>query len=106
MRRYALPAAAYALVVAGAMSVASCGQSSYSELVKGAVASRGADAADETLENLEWGLCSAISVGAIKRRYVGTRKWSAYGVICEWPDDLIAAGMRPRSLVPGGGNGS
>lgn len=95
-----LPPFSFAMVILGAMAVASCEQTPYSDLVKTAVSKRGASAADSTLENLEWGLCSAATIGSIKRRYVGTRKWAAYGVICEWPERYIEQGLKPTRLLP------
>lgn len=90
----------YAAVIAGSMAVAGCDQTKYSDIITGQISSRAAKAEDQTVRNLEWGLCNAISVGAVRRNYVEGRKWSAYAVICGWPDGFVGANA-PRNLVPG-----
>lgn len=85
----ALPVAAYLMVAAGASLVASCGQTSYGDTLRVIVQERGSKAADTTLENLEWGLCNAMTFGAIRRKYIGTPKWHAFLTICEIPESQI-----------------
>lgn len=94
----AFGAIAYAAVIAGAMAVASCGQTGYGDAARGIIRDKGAEVADEGLVNLEWALCNAQTIGAIRRRYVGTRKWAAYVIICEWPAEYLVE--PPRRLIP------
>lgn len=85
VRRWLLPTGSYAAVILGSMLVASCGQTSYGDDFRSVVRDRGAKAADTTLQNLEWGLCNAITIGSIRRKYIGTDKWPAYRKICDIP---------------------
>lgn len=49
--------------------------------IRSAISKGGADAADQTLTDVEWYMCYAASIGSIKRRY-GRGKASAYNELC------------------------
>ena len=57
------------LIIAAALMLGACGFTPEGEAIRLAVKNYGAQAADAELQNLEWALCSGISVGAFKRRY-------------------------------------
>lgn len=60
-----------------------CGLTPEGDAVRAAVRDYGAKAADAELENLEWGLCNAVSVGAVARRYpIGSKKAAARSALC------------------------
>ena len=50
-----------------------CGFTPQGDLVRSAVAQRGADAYDEGLANAEWFMCTAASIGSIRRNYCRTQ---------------------------------
>ena len=56
--------------------------------LKSAVGSYGSEAADETLGTAVWTICSAVSVGAIERRFQTDEQRQAREVICEIPKGL------------------
>lgn len=47
-----------------------------------AVASRGADAADQTLDTAVWTLCNGTPVGAINRRFKSEEEREAWRKLC------------------------
>jgi hypothetical protein len=51
-------------------------------VVRGEVAERSAEAADQTLESAEWGMCEGASIGAVKRKYNTPAKFKAYMLAC------------------------
>ncbi|NIA67593.1 hypothetical protein HBA54_03220 [Pelagibius litoralis] len=57
------------LAIAGLFLVSGCGFTEFGDTVRETVKVRGADAADTTIDNLEWGLCNAASIGSINRTY-------------------------------------
>jgi hypothetical protein len=97
-----LPILSYSCVIAGAMVVASCDQTSWSDPIRETVKERGADAADASLENMEYTFCHAPTIGSIKRNYFGTPKCVGYGILCGWPQGITANCVdQPRNLIPG-----
>ncbi len=61
-----------------------CGISVYSDAIRSGASEKGKEAAATALENAEWWLCRAASVGAIKDRYgTTTDKSVAYHIICQ-----------------------
>lgn len=63
--------------------LAGCGFTPEGDAVRAAVRDYGARAADAELENLEWGLCNAVSVGAVNRRYpAGSKKAAGREALC------------------------
>lgn len=58
------------------------GCTSQGGLVADLVKQRGAEAFDTGLENAEWYICEAASIGSIKRRYAGAMA-SAYNGLCD-----------------------
>ena len=61
-----------------------CGFTPEGQAVRLAVKEYGAMAADAELENLEWGVCRAVSVGAVERRYPkGSKKRQGWDAFCE-----------------------
>lgn len=78
MNKYIAP-----LVLIGALLLSGCGLTREGDAVRAAVRDYGAKAADAELENLEWGICNAASVGAVKRRYpAGSKKASGRDALC------------------------
>ena len=61
--------------------VAGCGQTSFGDQVRNTLRQRGALAMDRGLANSEWLMCEAASIGAVKRRYGGS-KAQAYRDLC------------------------
>lgn len=49
---------------------------------RAAIGSYGAEAAEATLHDAEWMLCSAVPVGAVKKRYNTARKMTVYAELC------------------------
>ncbi len=64
--RYALK---FVIAAAAALILCACGFTPEGEALRRAVAETGAMAADNTLENVEWYMCEAATLGSIKRRY-------------------------------------
>ena len=63
--------------------VASCGLSPQGEAVRMAISEYSAKIADAELENLEWGICRGISVGAWARRYgSNSKKAEGWRALC------------------------
>ena len=56
---------------------------SYSSMIRGEVASRGAAAEDQLLESAEWARCNGVSVGSVRREYDTQEKLDAYLKSCE-----------------------
>lgn len=55
------------------------------------VKTKGAQAYDAGLDNAEWFICHAASVGSIRRRYGGsTQTAAAYNALCAPSVDLFA----------------
>ena len=66
-----------------ALLLSGCGLTQEGDAMRSAVRDYGARAADAELENLEWGICNAASVGAIKRRYpAGSKKAAGRDALC------------------------
>ena len=63
--------------------LAGCGLTSEGDAVRAAIRDHGARAADAELDNIVWGLCNAVTVGAFTRRY-GTqpKKAEAWRTLC------------------------
>ena len=61
--------------------VAGCGQTSLGDQVRDTLRQQGALAMDRGLANSEWFVCEAASIGAVKRRYGGS-KAQAYKDLC------------------------
>lgn len=57
------------LCLALAVLLAGCGQTTTGNAIRSEIRDRGALAADAALENAEWSLCNASTVGAVNRRY-------------------------------------
>ncbi|MDA1311194.1 MAG: hypothetical protein O2985_16515 [Proteobacteria bacterium] len=75
------------LRIAGALALvlilSACGQTPFGDMARGQIATRGATAYDTGLENAEWFLCQAASVGSVKRRYgVSDQTATAYNKLC------------------------
>jgi len=57
-----------------------CGSS---DVYRGAVATHGAEAADDVLETSVWGVCMAATIGAVRRAYGDSRQEAeAYADFC------------------------
>jgi len=66
--------------------LAGCGLTPQGDAVRSGIATRGAEVADTALENAEWVVCYAASIGSIKRRYgVTAERAEAYANFCPAP---------------------
>ena len=71
------------IVFVVALLLSGCGLTPEGDAVRAAVREYGARAADVELENLVWGLCNAVSVGAVNRRYpAGSKKAAGREALC------------------------
>ena len=62
------------------MLLSGCGTS---DVYRGAVATHGAEAADDVLETSVWGVCMAATIGAVRRAYGDSRQEAqAYAEFC------------------------
>lgn len=79
-----------AALLAVAAALASCGFTPQGDFVRDVVKTRGAEAYDAGLENAEWFLCQAASVGSIRRRFGrDPQTVSAYNAICAPAVDIF-----------------
>ena len=63
------------------------------DATRSTIATRGAQAADQTLESAEWVMCHAASIGSVKRRYGKTEETArAYRELCEGTGDPDVVG--------------
>lgn len=67
-------------IISVALALSACGITPQGDLVRDAVRERGAEAYDEGLANSLWFVCSAASVGSIRRTF-GSRM-DAYNSLC------------------------
>jgi hypothetical protein len=63
--------------------VTSC---TYSDMIRGEVAERGAEAEDQVLESAEWVRCNKASIGAVRREYDTPEKFAEYLASCPQPE--------------------
>ena len=70
-------------IVIAPLFLAGCGLTAETQAVRLAISEYGAKIADAELENLTWGLCNTVTVGAFTRRY-GTqpKKAEAWRTLC------------------------
>ena len=65
------------------VALGGCGVTTTGQQVREGVATYGAQAMDEGLVNAEWFICSAASIGSVKRRYGKTKESAdAYNTLC------------------------
>lgn len=67
------------LIAVAGVSLTSCAQS---DIIRGEIAARSANAADDTLESAEWAYCEAPTIGALKRKFNTKEKMDAYLESC------------------------
>lgn len=78
------------LIVGCLVSLTACGQTTQGSLIRDAVKARGAEVYDEGLENAEFFICRAASVGAVMRRYgFSAEKAAAWRVLCTTDPDGV-----------------
>ena len=66
-----------------------CGLTPVGDGLRAAVKDAGAQAYDQGLENAEWFLCQAASIGSLRRRYGRAAETAAaYNALCEGPGDV------------------
>lgn len=71
------------LSLVAVLVISGCGLTREGDAVRAAVRDYGAKAADAELENLEWGICNAASIGAVNRRYPsGSKKAAGRAALC------------------------
>ena len=72
-----------AILACLSLALGGCGFTSGGEKVRQGVSTYGAQAMDEGLVNAEWFICSAASIGSVKRRYGKTKETAdAYNTLC------------------------
>lgn len=65
-------------------ALGACGFTAEGDILRTTIRDAGAKAADAELINVEWALCNAVSVGAIKRRYGNnSEKLKAWKKFCD-----------------------
>ena len=69
--------------VAGAFRLAACGLTPQGDMIRAAVKTGGAQVMDEGLNNAEWYICQAASIGAVRRRYGKPGLSDAYRTLCD-----------------------
>ena len=80
---------------------AACGFTPQGDAIRSTVKEGGAQVMDESLINTEWWLCQGASIGAIKRRYGGS-KAASYNDLCETDGSgIITAPTAPAEAAPG-----
>lgn len=78
------------LVVGLGLTLAACGFTPQGDLARDIVREKGAQAYDEGLENAEWFICNAASVGSIRRKYgKDSATAAAYKQLCSPAVDVI-----------------
>ena len=69
--------------VAGALLLAGCGFTPQGDMIRAAVKAGGAQVMDEGLNNAEWYICQAASIGAVRRHYGKPGLAEAYRTLCD-----------------------
>lgn len=65
------------------LALTGCGLTPQGEAVRNTLAGQGAVVADAALENAEWAICNAASIGSVMRRYGQDPALSeAYSTLC------------------------
>ncbi len=77
MNRYRL------IVIAAALFLGACGFTPQGDTLRAAVKAGGAQVMDEGLNNAEWYICQAASIGAVRRRYGKPGLSDAYRTLCD-----------------------
>lgn len=78
------------IAAVAALALSSCGFTPQGDLIRDAVKAKGAQAYDEGLENAEWFICYAASVGAVRRKYGRDAQTAqAYNAICAPAVDIL-----------------
>lgn len=70
------------IIVAAALFLGGCGLTAQGDFVREAVKAGEVKVYDAGLENAEWYICEAASVGSVKRRYAGGKS-GAYNELCD-----------------------
>ena len=71
------------LIFLGFLLLSACSLTNYDDLAEQYIKSEGKQTAAQALENAEWYICRASPIGSIKDRYLGTKKWQGYLLLCE-----------------------
>ena len=91
------------IILLACLSVAlgACGFTGQGDLARQAISEGGAQAMDEGLRNAEWFMCSAASIGSVKRRYGKTQDTAdAYNTLCGLEgDSRIVVGNQPENVL-------
>lgn len=75
------------------LGLSACGFTPQGEAFRQEVSQRGAQAFDQGLENAEWFICQAASVGSIKRRYGRDQEAAdAWQKLCEGEEGVDVIG--------------
>lgn len=88
------------LAIAGIV-LTGCGITSYGDEAREFVSENGARVADNTLENVEWYLCNAATIGSVRRKYGSDPQLAdAYRALCLRPGDQDVIGEQAASGSP------
>ena len=71
------------IVIAAALFLGACGFTPQGDAFKGAIKAAGANVMDEGLNNAEWYICQAASIGSVRRRYGKPGLSDAYRTLCD-----------------------
>lgn len=83
LKIFAVTTGPICVVVIAMLLLGGCGFTREGDAFRAAVRDFGAQGADAELENLEWGICNAASIGAVKRRYpAGSKKAAGREALC------------------------
>lgn len=71
------------LILAVSLTLTACGFTPQGDFARGVAREKGAQAYDEGIQNAEWFLCHAASVGSIRRHYGSDKaRADAYNTLC------------------------
>lgn len=71
------------------LALTGCGFTASGDVIRATISKKGAEVMDQNLANAEWFMCSAVSVGAVRRRYGGSSEVSsAYETLCRHGNPL------------------
>jgi hypothetical protein len=75
-----------------------CGLTQTGDTIRNVIAVKGAEVADQSLANSEWGVCTGTSMGAVMRRYgQSAERMGAYVEFC-FPQQHTPFGARIEAL--------
>jgi hypothetical protein len=91
------------LLLGTSLVLGACGFTPEGSLIRDTVKAKGAQAYDEGLENSEWFICNAASIGSVRRKYgTSAAKTAAYHELCSPTavPDIISAPLLNTPTTP------